>query len=65
MSEQSFVSVYQIYSVNTDSILCEYTMCSSLLAHKRDDIRLTICVFYLWETSLNVGLNTSFNSMQA
>jgi hypothetical protein len=63
MSDQSFVSVYDITSLHRFSHIfwCGYVKCSIL--NKGDDLRLSICACYSWEMALNVGLDVSFDNM--
>jgi hypothetical protein len=57
-SEQSFVSVYRVYSLHN------YNMLKYGIPCEGDSLRLTVCACYAWEMVLHVGLDVSFGKMQ-
>jgi hypothetical protein len=60
-SSQAFVSHYRAYYVSTDNVLCVYVKRN--IIYKRGSLRLAICVCYMWQMVLIVGLDVTFVNM--
>jgi hypothetical protein len=59
-SEQSFVSMYRVYSVSIDNILYDVW---SVVYYIKEMVWLKICGCYSWELALSIGVDVSFGNM--
>jgi hypothetical protein len=52
---QQFFSLYRVYYVSIDNILCEYVNC--ILPYKEDSLQLITCECFSWEEKLNFSFD--------